>query len=251
MKNLRHKIYHQLDVAAWHKPGLSKLNFWLVILIFFSVAMVVAETEAGLYRRYGLLFDALNIFFMVVFTVEYFTRVWSKGENPEYTGIKGRLKYIFSPVALIDLLAILPFYFSLFGSDWLLLRIVRLFRIFVLARLGRYTLALKCLIEAITARSHELFLVLILASLVLLFSATGIYLAERDIQPENFGSIPRALYWSVITMTTVGYGDVVPLTVIGKMMAVLTAVASVALIAMPAGIMAAAFSEAMQRQKSR
>ncbi len=119
----------------------------------------------------------------------------------------------------------------------------------MLARLSRFTLAFQDLAKAVVARRFELFVTLALAGFLLLFGATALYVVEGDIQPDKFGSIPRALWWSIITLTTVGYGDVSPVTPLGKFLASLVALAGIGLVAMPTGIMAAAFSDAMERRR--
>jgi voltage-gated potassium channel len=132
----------------------------------------------------------------------------------------------------------------------MLLCIFRLMRILRLARLGRFSVAMKNLSEAVSERREELFLSLMLATFVLVFSAAGMYLLEGDNNPNTFGSIPRAMRWSVCTLTTVGYGDIYPHTVAGKILGGLTSIAGIGLIAMPTGILAAAFSDAFQLSRS-
>jgi voltage-gated potassium channel len=132
----------------------------------------------------------------------------------------------------------------------MLLRIFRLLRILRLARLGRFSVAMRHLSQAVIDRREELLLSLMLAVFILVFSAAGMYLLEGDNDPQAFGSIPRAMWWSVCTLTTVGYGDICPHSVAGKILGGLTSIAGIGLIAMPTGILAAAFSAAFQRTRT-
>jgi voltage-gated potassium channel len=156
-----------------------------------------------------------------------------------------------TPLALLDLAAIAPFLLGYGTTDTFLLRVLRLLRIFRLARLGRFSVAIHLLAGAIRSRRYELSLSFVIAASVLVLSSALMYALEADAQPETFGSIPRALWWSVATLTTVGYGDVYPITPAGRVLAGLTAISAIGLIAMPTGILAAAFSDAFQAHHRR
>lgn len=231
--------------SAYHGSGLSITNKIVLAFICFSVGVVILETERPLYWANYSTFVVIDYTIGVLFTIEYLARLWSSGEDPRYKGALGRLRYMATPAALIDLLVIIPF-FLLSNSNYFLARFVRLFRLFALAKFGRYSEALLLVQEAVWSRRHELFMSFILTAVILLVSSTVMWAVEDG--PE-FESIPRALWWGVITLTTVGYGDVYPQTVAGKICSGFTAIAGIGLIAMPAGILAAAFSEAFQRHK--
>jgi voltage-gated potassium channel len=177
-------------------------------------------------------------------------RLWAVGANPTYKGISGRVRYALSFYALIDLLAIIPFLFG-WGAQSLLVRLLRLFRLLALSRLIRYSQAMRIVLGAVLERRYELTFSMALSACVILLSAGVLYSVEADTNPAAFGSIPRAIWWSVTTLTTVGYGDAVPQTVLGRVFAALTAVAGIGLIAMPTGILAAAFSQAFKNVKDR
>jgi voltage-gated potassium channel len=217
-------------------------------LIVLAIILVVVETEPTIYDLHKKLFDTSDIFLGAIFALEYSLRIWVAGELREYKGITGRLKYIFSPLALIDCLAILPFFIGLVGNDLFLLRLARLFRIISLAKFGRYSIAVRNFAAVLRKRRYELAVSLIAVLVVLLFAASVMYAVEGSAQPQDFGSIPRALWWAVITLTTVGYGDVCPKTVLGKLCCAVTAIVSIGLLAMPTAILAAAFSETFTRQ---
>jgi len=189
--------------------------------------------------------------FGVLFTLEYLTRIWVAGEISKYQGLKGRLRYMISPYAIIDLLAILPFLLTVGGADAYVLRLLRLLRIVRLAKLGRYSTALRIVIEAIYARRYELLVSLLAAFTLMLFSAAALHITEGANNPESFGSIPRALWWGAATITKVGYGGAFPVTVLGKLFAVVFAIAAVCVVAMPTGILAASFSSAFRQERER
>ena len=160
------------------------------------------------------------------------------------------LRYALTPVAIFDFLAVMPLFLTILGSEAYILRLLRLMRIMRLAKLGRYSAAAKAIGKAINSRRHELVVSLFAGVLLMLVAATCLYIAEGATQPEAFGSIPRAMWWAIATLTTVGYGDTYPVTAIGKVFAGLTAIIGIGLVAMPAGILAAAFSDVLQKQKT-
>ncbi|RUR53065.1 potassium channel family protein [Vreelandella populi] len=245
------KLYHQLAPEAWHEKGLSKLNQLICVLILLASLTAILETEPTLRAMAPGLFTALEAIFIGMFTLEYLLRLYAIGEDPRYRGVTGRIRYIFSFWALVDLLAILPFFLGFMShNNAFLLRLLRLARILRLARLGRFSQAWSALASALKSRTHELLLSAGVAGLLLLFSSCCLYVVEAAAQPEAFGSVPRALWWSIATLTTVGYGDVTPITALGKFFAGITAVAGIGIIAMPTGILAAAFSDALQNKHS-
>jgi voltage-gated potassium channel len=252
MATLRHRVYCELDPAAREGPGLSLANRLLVVLILLATALAVADTEAALTTGREHLFRAAELLLTAIFIVEYAARLWVAPENPVCRQSRlPRLRYALTPAAIIDLLAIIPTLLSFGAGGALFLRFFRVLRILRLAKLGRMSTAWDDLVEAFRSRRHELYLTVGLAALVILISSTLLYLAEADAQPDKFGSIPRAFWWSVVTLTTVGYGDVYPVTLAGKLMSAMVAVAGIGLIALPAGILAGAFSETMQRRREK
>ncbi|MCW5723744.1 MAG: potassium channel family protein [Maricaulaceae bacterium] len=250
MGGLRRKLYENLEPEAWPGKGLSSLNATIITLILFSVVFTIIESEQG---ALGISLEAtraVEIALAVVFGVEYILRVWVSAETPKYgPGVVGRLRYMLSPTALLDLIALSPVLFLGAGGEVFLLRLLRLLRILRLARLGRFSMAMAAIGEAVKARGYELIMSMVFAGALLLISSTLLYVVEGESQPEAFGSIPRAMWWSIATLTTVGYGDVTPVTVIGRILAGLTAISGIGLIALPTGILAAAFSEALQKRR--
>jgi voltage-gated potassium channel len=244
---LRETLHRQLTPGAWPGSGLSPINRLVCVLILLASLMAILETEPTLRQATPGLFFAAEAFFVVLFLIEYGARLYAAGEESRYRGIAGRIRYMVSFWALIDLLAILPFFLVFLPfNNVFLLRLMRVLRILRLARLGRFSRAWSALAEALQARIYELLLSIGVAGLLLLFSAACLYAVEAADQPEAFGSVPRALWWSIATLTTVGYGDVTPITPLGKFFAGITAVAGIGIIAMPTGILAAAFSDVFQ-----
>ena len=223
--------------------------FGLVVLNLIAVAL---ESVPTLQINYGSWFYSFEIFSVIVFTVEYVARVWSAPakldhENGE-TGLKARIRYIFSFYGLIDLVAILPFYIQAFfpGLDLRVLRALRLLRIL---KLNHYNSALDDLFGAIVEEKKSFLTTLYIFSVAFVLSSSLIYYAEHKVQPEDFRSIPDAMYWSIITLTTVGYGDVSPITVFGKSIAAITAIFGVVVVALLTGIVANSFNAQMDRRK--
>ena len=223
--------------------------FGLVVLNLIAVAL---ESVPTLQINYGSWFYSFEIFSVIVFTVEYVARVWSAPakrdhENGE-TGLKARMRYVFSFYGLIDLVAILPFYIQAFfpGLDLRVLRALRLLRIL---KLNHYNSALDDLFGAIIEEKKSFLTTLYIFSVAFVLSSSLIYYAEHKVQPEDFRSIPDAMYWSIITLTTVGYGDVSPITVFGKSIAAIAAIFGVVVVALLTGIVANSFNAQMDRRK--
>jgi voltage-gated potassium channel len=247
----RRWAYENLHTTAWRKAGISPINRVIAILIVAAVAVAILETEPIVLAGNETLFRRLEIAFACVFLVEYIARVWIAPENPDLgkDPWRARLRYVFTLPAIIDLLALSTLFLTLFGSEGAFLRLFRLVRIFMLARLGRYSTALRAIGHAIKSRRYELGASITIAGMLMLISSTLLFVVEGPVQPEDFGSIPRSMWWSIATLTTVGYGDAFPITPLGKALAGLTALTGIGLIAMPTGILAAAFSDAIQRQR--
>jgi|TARA_B100001057_G_scaffold131983_2_gene131291 voltage-gated potassium channel len=223
--------------------------FGLVVLNLIAVAL---ESVPALQKNYGTWFYNFEIFSVVVFTIEYVSRVWSapakRNLEKKDTSFKARTRYIFSFYGLIDLVAILPFYIqALFpGLDLRVLRALRLLRIL---KLNHYNSALDDLFGAILEEKKSFLTTLYIFSVAFVLSSSLIYYAEHRVQPEAFRSIPDAMYWSIITLTTVGYGDVSPITVFGKSIAAITAIFGVVVVALLTGIVANSFNAQMDRRK--
>lgn len=248
-KSLKKRIFGILE------PGDEDSKYFdtfIMILISLNVAAVVLETVDWLNAGYGWLFRAFDMFSVAIFTVEYILRAWSCTENPRFGApFSGRLRYLITPMAIIDLLAILPFYLPFVIPDLRFVRALRLFRLFRILKLARYSDALKTFAEVLNLKKEELGVTLFATLIMLTVASSMVYEAENEVQPEAFANIPDAMWWGVVTLTTVGYGDIYPKTALGKFIGSFVVIAGVGLFALPAGIMASGFSEVLQRRKEK
>jgi voltage-gated potassium channel len=237
-------LHRALDPAQTLR-GLSTLNLIICAAIILSVLTAILETEPTLRVGHERIFRTAELAFAGLFCVEYALRLWCAGH-----GAGGRfrwmgmLRWAISATALIDLIAIIPGLLLISGAPAFGLRLFRIVRILRIARLGKFSRAWAVVGAGIASRRFELGLTFLAALMFMLVSATAMYLVEGSIQPAKFGSIPRALWWAAVTLTTIGYGDVTPVTPLGRMLASLTAFVGIGLVAAPTGILAAAFSEA-------
>lgn len=245
---LRRRLYHELEPGD-RTHGLSILNRLIVATIVVSVVFAVVESEHAVYDASPALFHGIEIGFGLVFLAEYVARLWVAPEDPRFRGRFGRLRWAVTPAALLDLLAVTPLLVHAVGGEAYLARLLRVIRVLRLAKLGRFTQASRHLSAAVHARRYELMISVGVALFILLVTSTLMYIVEGAAQPEVFGSIPRAMWWAIATLTTVGYGDAVPMTPVGRVLGGLTAVTGVGLIAMPAAILAAAMSDAIHTKR--
>ena len=231
----RERLYKQIDAEAWEGSGISPLNRFVLGLVLFSVVIAVLQSERTLQEAAPGFFVWTNWFLAVTFSIEYGTRLWIMGESERFGGFRGRLQYAFTWTSVLDLIATLAIWVDVLvgvpGVYGVLLRLMRAIRIVSLTRNSAIGSAIRLLYRAIRARRVELGLSLVLAVLVLLVASVLLFMAEGHAQPETFGSIPRAMWWAMATLTTVGYGDVYPVTALGKVLAGITAITSIAIVA--------------------
>jgi voltage-gated potassium channel len=242
---LRKLIHNVLEITWRRRRGISFwVNIFLTIVISLNAVAIILDTVPQIYSRYHRLFFDFEVFSVIVFTIEYFLRLWSCVEDPKYHGaVKGRLKFIFSAWGLIDLLSFLPFYLSIFITDLGFVRILRLLRMLRLFRVSRYFHALKVIQNVVKEKQEELILSFVFIIFLLIISSSTVYYVEHPAQPDKFRSIPEAMWWGVNAMTTVGYGDLHPITPLGKFLGGLIAILGVAIFALPTGILASGFAE--------
>lgn len=230
----------------------SKLcDLFLMALVLANVAAVILESVASIRLRHQDTFDALEMFSIAVFTLEYGLRIWSAPQRPgerRHTW-RARRSYMLSFHGLIDLFATAPFYLQLLfpGLD---LRMLRVFRLVRVLKLSHYSSAIEDLLEAIYQERKSFVAALYLLLLAVLLSSSLMYFAEHEAQPDKFSSIPATMYWSLITLTTVGYGDLSPVTWVGQIIAPVTAFLGVCTVALLTGIVASAFSNQMANRKA-
>lgn len=251
---LRKNLYGALETHNSDGQKLSTINRILVILVLVSFLLLALETEPSLGRDTIDGIRLTSLFLAVVFGIEYGVRLWVAGENPEYKGLSGRLKYARSFYALADLAAFLPEIIIMAigpeSFDPRTIAILKAFRLFRLFKLARYIPAFDLLGEAMKRAGGQLVTSLFLALALVFVSAIALWMIEGTGQPESFGSIPRAVWWAIATLTTVGYGDVYPETALGKVAASAIALAGIGVVALPAGVFASAFSDVIREQQS-
>ena len=248
-ESLRTRIYEIVEATQPDDVHGQWFDYFIVALIITNVIAVILETVEGLYVAYTEFFTGFELFSVAVFTVEYLVRLWvvvdSPNENYRHP-FNGRLRYAVTPMALIDIAAILPFYLSLLiPVD---LRFMRVFRLLRLLKLTRYSTALQTLGAVLYDQRRTLGASIFVMLILLVFSSSIIYLVEKDAQPEAFSSIPKAMWWGLATLTTVGYGDVTPATGIGKVFGATIMVLGIGMAALPAGILATGFATEMQKR---
>lgn len=234
-----------------HVIWLSRaIDGFLITLIVLNVLAVIFESvpsiEAG-FRPWFTWFELLSV---IIFTIEFFARIWSTVERSDEAMARpwqARLFHVVKPLSIADLLAILPFYLSGFiSADLRMLRALRLLRVL---KLSRYSTSIAVLLDALRSEARAIAAAVFVLSLLLLVAASFVFLAEHHAQPVAFATIPDALWWTVITMTTVGFGDVVPITPMGKVIGGIIAVIGIGMVALPAGLLAAAFSEQLHQRE--
>ena len=250
---MKERLYNILETATEGNSVSRVFDVFIIVLIALNVLAVILETVEGLYIRFEQVFNLFELFSIVVFTIEYVLRLWVCTVNEKYgPPVKGRLKFVSQPMALIDLLAILPFYVPVvFPLDPRFLRALRLFRLFRLFKMGRYSESLQTLGNVLKSKKEEMVVTFFVISLMLVFASSIIYYVEHDAQPEAFSSIPAAMWWGVATLTTVGYGDVYPITPIGKFLGAVIALLGIGMFALPAGILASGFAEELQKKGTK
>ena len=250
MVRIRDRIFQLLEKAQPGDTASLVVDRGLAFLIVANVIAVTLETVDEIYQAYAPAFTLFEIISVIIFTIEYLLRIWVSASNNASrfdAPFRRRLSYMLSPSGMIDLLAILPAFLPFFTSvDLRWLRILRLLRMF---KISHYSSALEDFFSAIYHERTAFAGALYLFCVTLFLSSALMYLVEHSAQPEVFSSIPETLWWSLITLTTVGYGDVAPITAIGKVIGGITAFMGVCVVALMTGIVASAFSSQVSRRQ--
>jgi voltage-gated potassium channel len=227
-------------------------QIFIISLISVNVLFVVIETEESVLDEYGYLFTPFEVFSVIIFTLEYIGRIVVCKLNPRYANTRyARLRFVFTPMMLVDLAAILPFFLPFVITDLRFIRIIRLLRLFRLFKLARYSDPMQTLGEVFKSKAGDLAVAFFILFIVLIFASSLMYHAEHEAQPEVFSSIPASMWWGIITLTTIGYGDTYPVTITGKIVGGAVAVLGIAVYAIPTGIMASAFTEELRKKRQK
>lgn len=221
---------------------------FIYALIVLNIIALILESYEKLNAEYSDIFYYFELFSVAIFTIEYFIRIWVSDKTKEDK--KERLNFAFSTMGIIDLIAILPFYLPfIFPIDLRIVRILRLFRLLRIFKLGRYSKSLKTIRYILKETKSELSITVFVTFVLMILSSTLMYYIEHDDQPEQFANIGDAFWWSIATLTTVGYGDVYPVTGLGKLLSGVIALIGIGFVALPTGIISSAFIDKIQSEK--
>ena len=247
--SLRHSIYEILEPGAVGQRIALIVNRLLMILIVINLAAVTLESVPSIESSYRFLFGAIEAVSLVVFTIEYLLRIWIAPEHAPYHHLpawRARLRFMVSAEGVVDLLAVLPFWLAIFfQAD---LRFLTVFRFIRFLKLARHSAAMRSLLNAIYSERRALLGGIVILVGTMMITASIMHLAEKDAQPDKFGTIPDAMWWAIVTLGTVGYGDVVPVTQFGKLVAGVTILFGLMMVALPVGIISTAFANEIHRR---
>lgn len=252
MKTLKKKIYYLLNSDVSDTKASKLIDIFFIILISLNVVSVIADTFK-LPERIVYAFSVFETFSVIAFSIEYVLRLFTASLNGSYdsSSIKPYLKYFFSPMALIDLLSILPFYLPFFiALDLRVLRALKLIKLLRILKFNRYTDALSTIFNVLKNKKEQLISSFLIIFLLMVMASVLMFSVENEAQPEVFKNAFSALWWAIATVTTVGYGDIYPVTVVGKLLSAVIAFLGVGLVAVPTGIISAGFGEVITSSNS-
>lgn len=254
LMKFRKSVYEVIDSDS-NKTGIKyKIDDYFISgLIILNVFAIILESYQDLYSQYKSYFHLFDLFSIIIFTIEYLLRIWSAPEKPgESKALTKRLKYIFSPLGIVDLLAILPFYLPFFVTlDLRFIRILRLLRLFRIFKLAHYSHSLRIIGVVLKKQRYELLITLVGTFMVILISSSLMYEIEHHAQPDKFPNIFATFWWAIATLTTIGYGDVFPVTGWGQFLAAITALFGIGLVAIPTGIISMGFLEEVVQKRRK
>ena len=253
IQKIKRRIFEILEIASVGDLPSRIFDIFIITLISLNVVAVILETVQFLSFRYRTFFTIFEVFSILVFTIEYLLRVWTCTTDKRFGNpFIGRIRFAVTPLILVDLMAILPFYLPMiFPLDLRFIRILRLFRFIRLFKMARYSESLRTFGNVLKAKKEEIVIMLFTVLILLVFASSLMYFFEHEAQPKGFSSIPAAMWWGIATLTTVGYGDVYPITPIGKSLGAIIAVLGIGMFALPAGILASGFVEEIQRRRRK
>jgi voltage-gated potassium channel len=252
--NLKKRVWEILEVDRPDDERgrvFDAFDVFILALILLNVIAVILGTVKVIEARFHSALRGFEIFSVTVFTIEYIARLWACVSQSEYSRpVIGRLRFMSRPIAIIDLIAVIPFYLTFFTADLRILRALRLFRLFRMAKIGRYSSSLRLFGHVFRNKKEELIVTMMVMLTMIIMSASFMYFAENEAQPDKFPDIPSTIWWAVMTLTTVGYGDVFPITPLGKCLTMIIAILGIGMFALPVGIFGAGFVEEIQKQKA-
>jgi voltage-gated potassium channel len=251
LAKVRNRLHSMLELTDPDDSAVRSFNLSMTALIFLNVLSVILETMPELEYQFSTVFALFEVVSIGIFTIEYLSRLWACIEDTRYqVPVWGRLRYMLTAMSLVDLLSILPFYIPLvIPLDLRVLRALRLFRVFRLLKLGRHTESLSRLARVLRHKRGELTVTVTALAILLILASSAMFYAENSAQPKVFSSIPAAMWWGVVTLTTVGYGDIYPVTPLGKVIGAIIALLGIGLFALPAGIFASGFADTLKEDR--
>ncbi len=249
-KQLKTILYEILEVS-------DSTNFYsladdiiITFLIVLNITAFIASTSPSFSLGYKLLFEYIEVISSLVFTLEYVLRMWVCTVDCKYSHpIWGRLKYALTPLSMIDFISILPFYLLLLFPNLSFVYMISILRLLRLIKISRYSESVRTLGAVLYRKKEELLATAFAVFILLIFASSLMYFVESSAQPKSFGSIPDAMWWGVVTLTTVGYGDIYPITPLGRFLGAILAFLGIGIFAVPAGIISSGFSEELQKRK--
>jgi voltage-gated potassium channel len=249
---MKRYLFELIDEAGNETHPWNKAFDLLIIgLILASIVSIILESFEALAEQHGVFFQWFELVTVIIFSIEYVLRLWTANlKYPELSPLRARLKFAFSPMGMIDFLAILPFYLPiLVHMDFRFVRILRVLRMLRIFKINRYTKSLQLVGRVFYERRNELGVTIFVTLILMFISATLMYYIEHDDQPKAFPDIISTLWWAVATLTTVGYGDVYPVTGMGKLISGIIALLGIGLVALPTGILGAGFIEQLEKNE--
>ena len=250
---LKQKIFLLIDNEKGNKKGDYFVEYLISGLILLNVIATFLESYKSINAKYSGLFYGIEMVSIVIFSIEYILRIWVADlQYPTLSPIKARLKYIFSFLGLVDLLSILPFYLPyIITIDLRVMRVLRLLRLLRLLKLNRHSKSLKLIGTVLKNTKNDILVTVFMVFILLVLASTLMYSLENEAQPEAFENIGQALWWAVATLTTVGYGDIYPITGLGKLLSGVIALLGIGIVALPTGIISSAYIDEVQKQKNK
>lgn len=253
-RRVKKRIFEVIEKGEKSDKYSMIFDYFIMLIIILNVFLIVIESFEGLGKTHEQLFKRFEIISVIIFSIEYILRLWTadykiRGHKNHY---KARLRFIFTPMAIIDLLAILPFYLPFFFIvDFRVLRVLRLIRIMRALKLNRYSNSVELIGRVLRKEKESLFVVISIIFMLILVSATLMYYFENEAQPEAFPDIVSSFWWAIVTLTTVGYGDIYPITIAGKSFGGFIALLGIGIVALPTGIISSGFMEQIQERRRK
>ena len=247
---LKDKLYILLE-----EPDNSRISFIIngiiYILIFISIINLMLSSVDDIQKNYGYILDMIRNIIMPIFVIEYIVRLYASGSLEKYKGFGGKLKYALTPYAIIDLVSILPYILLNSGFNSSFIRSLRLLRIFRLFRVKKYANFAQIMKNIISNIKEELFVLLFYTFILLIILSFAVFEVEHDAQPKVFSNIFQTMWWAVATLTTVGYGDMFPITAWGKVITSTISIIGIAFVAIPGGMFASEFMSKINDKKEK